>query len=118
MNRFMLKSKIHKATVTNTSLEYEGSLTMDENLMNEANMIPYEQVHIYNITNGERFITYLIKGPKNSGIISVNGAAAHRARVGDRLIIATYVAMDDEAIDYFIPKILVLNEHNKIKEIK
>ena len=114
----MLKSKIHKARVTETNLDYEGSLTLDESLMRAADMIPYEQVHVYNISNGERFLTYLIKGEKDSGIVGVNGAAAHKAKVGDELIIVSYVVLKEEKIDYFMPKILILDEKNKINRIK
>lgn len=114
----MLKSKIHKARVTETNFDYEGSLTLDESLMKAADMIPYEQVHVYNISNGERFLTYLIKGEKDSGIVGVNGAAAHKAKVGDELIIVSYVVLKEEKIDYFMPKILILDEKNKIKRIK
>lgn len=118
MRRIMLKSKIHKARVTETNFDYEGSLTLDESLMKAADMIPYEQVHVYNISNGERFLTYLIKGEKDSGIVGVNGAAAHKAKVGDELIIVSYVVLKEEKIDYFMPKILILDEKNKIKRIK
>jgi len=79
----MLKAKIHKAKITEINLDYEDSLSLDETLMEAANMFPYEQVHVYNISNGQRFITYLIKGEKNSGIIGINGAAAHKAKIGD-----------------------------------
>jgi len=118
MNRIMLKSKIHRATVTQTDLDYEGSLTVDEELMEEADMLPFEQIQVYNITNGKRFETYLIKGERGSGVIGVNGAAAHRAAVGDKIIIVTFAFMEEEAIDYFIPKVVVLDENNRIKEIK
>lgn len=118
MNRILLKSKIHRATVTETDLDYEGSLTVDEDLMSAADMLPYEQVQVYNITNGQRFETYLIKGPKGSGIIGVNGAAAHRAKVGDKLIITTYIVLEDKNTDFFMPKILVLDESNRIKKVK
>jgi len=114
----MLKAKIHKATVTETNLNYEGSLTLDESLMKAADMIPYEQVHVYNISNGERFLTYLIKGAKNSGVVAVNGAAAHKAKVGDKLIIASYVSLEEGEIDFFMPKILIVDENNRLKEIK
>lgn len=114
----MLKSKIQKAKVTETDLDYEGSLTLDESLMKAADMIPYEQVHVYNISNGERFVTYLIKGKEDSGVVGVNGAAAHKAHVGDKLIIASYIVLKEEKIDYFMPKILILDEENKIKEMK
>lgn len=110
----MLKAKIHKAKVTETNLHYEGSLTLDGHLMKEADMIPYEQVHVYNLANGERFVTYLIKGQDNSGVVGVNGAAAHRAEVGDELIIASYVLMEEENKEYFMPKIIMLDNKNKI----
>lgn len=118
MRRVMLKAKIHKVTVTETNLNYEGSLTLDESLMKAADMIPYEQVHVYNISNGERFLTYLIKGAKNSGVVAVNGAAAHKAKVGDKLIIASYVSLEEGEIDFFIPKILIVDENNRLKEIE
>lgn len=109
----MLKGKIHRAIVTETNLNYEGSLTLDENLMIEANMLPYEQVHVYNISNGERFITYLIKGEKDSGIVGVNGAAVFKATVGDKLIIASYCIIEDGEEDFFIPKIVLVDENNR-----
>jgi aspartate 1-decarboxylase len=115
VNRQILKSKVHQAIVTETDLDYEGSLTLDEGLMKAADLVPFEQVHVFNISNGERFVTYLIKGKKDSGVVGVNGAAAHKASVGDRLIIVSYTIMDDEEISYFIPKIIVVDEENKIK---
>lgn len=118
MRRIMLKAKIHKAKVTQTNLDYEGSLSLDESLMRAADMIPYEQVHVYNITNGERFLTYLIKSEKDSGVVGVNGAAAHKVKVGDELIITSYVVLKEEEIDYFMPRILILDEKNKIKVTK
>ncbi len=117
MKRFMLKSKIHRAAATETNVDYEGSLTLDETLMNAANMIPNEQVHVYNVANGERFITYLIRGKKDSGIVGINGAAAHKVKVGDPLIIASYTLMDEEETDFVLPKIVLVNEHNRIKDI-
>ncbi len=118
MNRQILKSKVHQAVVTETNLEYEGSLTLDVTLMKAADLVPFEKVHVYNISNGERFSTYLIKGEKDSGIVGVNGAAAHKASVGDRLIIVSYTMMDDEEISFFIPKIIIVDEKNKIKSIR
>jgi len=88
--RFMLKSKIHRATVPGSDLQYEGSLTLDEALRKAADIFPFEHIHVYNITNGHRFETYVIRGEKNSGIICVNGAAAHLAMKGDIIIIASY----------------------------
>ena len=114
----MLKAKIHKARVTEINLDYEGSLTLDETLMQAADMLPFEQVHVYNISNGQRFITYLIKGEKNSGIIGINGAAAHKAKIGDKLIIASYAVIDEEKRDFIVPKIVIVDEKNKIKFVK
>lgn len=110
----MMKSKIHRAVVTETDIDYEGSLTVDESLMNAADMVPFEQVHVYNVTNGERFVTYLIKGEKNSGVIGVNGAAVHKASVGDVLIIATFTLMDDEDSSFFCPNVVLVDKDNKI----
>lgn len=94
----VLKSKIHRVVVTEANLDYIGSITIDENLMDAANLIENEQVDVYNITNGERFHTYVIKGERGSGIIGINGAAAHRAHVDDLIIIASYAMMElDEA---------------------
>jgi aspartate 1-decarboxylase len=118
MRRTMLKAKIQRLVVTETNLDYEGSLTLDESLMKAGGMIPFEQIHVYNISNGERFLTYLIKGAKNSGVVGVNGAAVHKAKVGDKLIVASYVSLDEGEIDFFMPKILITGEDNKIKEIK
>lgn len=118
MRKIMLEAKIHKARVTETHQDYEGSLTLDESLMEAAEMIPYEQVHVYNISNGERFITYLIKGKKDTGVVGINGAAAHKAKVGDELIIASYVVMEEEKTGFFSPKIIIVDEKNRIKRIK
>ena len=118
MKRIMLKAKIHHARVTDTNLDYEGSLSLDEELMRAADMLPYEKVHVYNVSNGERFSTYLIKGEKGSGKVGVFGAAAHRARVGDMLIVVSYVILDEEETDFFMPKILLLDADNKIVRIK
>ncbi len=116
MKRTILKSKIQRAVVTETNIDYEGSLTVDERLLNAADMLPFEQVHVYNITNGERFVTYIIKGEKDSGVIGVNGAAVHKASKGDLLIIASYTLMDDEEISYFCPKIILVGEDNRIRQ--
>jgi aspartate 1-decarboxylase len=118
MRRIILKAKVQKATVTETNIDYEGSLTLDESLMNAADFVPFEQIHVYNISNGERFITYLIKGKKDSGVVGINGAAVHKASIGDKLIIATYTLMDDEEISFFIPKIVLLDDKNNVKSLK
>ena len=115
MRRLMLKSKIHKARTTESNLDYEGSLSLDEDLMNAADMLPHEQIQVYNISNGERFTTYIIKGEAGSGLVGVNGAAAHKASVGDELIITSYAVMKEEEIEFFTPKIIICDENNKIK---
>ena len=94
MQRIMLKSKIHRAVVTCSNLAYEGSVAIDEALMEAAGIYPFEQVHIYNINNGSRLTTYAIKGERGGGVISINGAAAHLAKKGDLVIIASYSAVD------------------------
>jgi aspartate 1-decarboxylase len=109
----VLKSKIHRVTVTEANLDYIGSITIDENLMDAANIIENEQVDIYNITNGERFHTYVIKGERGSGIIGINGAAAHKARLGDLIIIASYAMMDfDEAREWH--PTVIFPQNNKL----
>lgn len=106
MNIEVLKSKIHRVTVTEADLDYIGSITIDEALMEAANIIENERVDIYNITNGERLSTYAIRGERGSGVIGINGAAAHRARVGDLLIIASYASMDFEEAKTFHPTVI------------
>jgi aspartate 1-decarboxylase len=118
MKRTMLKAKIHHARVTETNLGYEGSLSLDEELMTAADMLPYEKVHVYNVSSGERFSTYLIKGEKSSGKVGVFGAAARRAKVGDTLIIVSYVILEEEETEFFMPRILLLGAGNKIIQIK
>jgi aspartate 1-decarboxylase len=116
VKRNILKSKIQRAVVTETNIDYDGSLTVDESLLKEADLVPFEQVHVYNISNGERFVTYIIKGEKDSGVIGVNGAAVHKASAGDLLIIASYTLMDEEEISFFLPKIVLLDKNNKVRE--
>ena len=118
MQRFMLKSKLHRATVTDADLHYEGSISIDEGLMEAAEIIPYEKVAIYDVSNGERFTTYAIKGKRDSGVICLNGAAARKVSRGDLIIIATYVLMDDADAKNWSPKCLLLDEQNRIKEQK
>lgn len=115
MRRTMMKSKIHRATVTDSNLDYEGSITIDSQLMDKANIIPYEQVDIYNVTSGERFTTYAIRGDKDSGVICINGAAAHKARKGDVVIIATYASFEEQELESFKPKKVYVDGANKIK---
>lgn len=118
MQRFMLKSKLHRATVTDADLHYEGSITIDESLMKAANIVSYEKVAIYNVSNGERFTTYAIKGKRNSGVICLNGAAARRASKGDIIIIATYVMADEAETQNWLPKCVLVDEKNKIKKVR
>jgi aspartate 1-decarboxylase len=114
MNRIMLKSKLHRARVTHSELEYEGSCAIDAALMQAADIHEYEQIQIYNITNGERFTTYAIQAEPGSGLISVNGAAAHKANPGDVIIIATYVQVNQAELTNFKPKLVYLDESNNI----
>jgi aspartate 1-decarboxylase len=95
MQRILLKSKIHRATVTAANLHYEGSVTIDRTLMDQADLVDHEQVHIYDVNNGHRLVTYVIPGPAGSGIICINGAAAHLVHVGDLIIICAYASFDD-----------------------
>ena len=112
----MLKSKIHRATITEANLAYEGSLTVDANLLRDADILPYEMVHIYNISNGERFQTYAIEGPAGSGVICLNGAAARRGAVGDLIIISTYANYPPEALSQRTPKVVLVDSHNRPKK--
>jgi len=113
MNIEVLKSKIHRATVTGANLNYVGSIAIDENLMDGANLIENERVHIYNINNGERFETYVIKGDRGSGIVSLNGAAARKVQTGDLVIIVSYASMDFEEAKKFVPHIVFPDQHNQ-----
>ncbi len=115
MNIQVLKSKIHRATITEANLDYMGSITIDENLMEAANMIEGEKVSIYNITNGERFSTYIIKGKRGSGVIGLNGAAARKVMINDLIIIISYASMDFEEAKNFKPTIIFPNENNQLK---
>ena len=113
MYRTLLKSKIHRATATHCELHYEGSCAIDENLLEAANMVENEQVHIWNINNGERFITYAIKGERGSGMISVNGSAARRASVGDLLIIAAFAQIPEADVASHRPQLVFVDEKNR-----
>ena len=113
MQRFLLKSKIHRATVTEANLDYEGSVTIDEELMRAANIIEYEQVHIYDVTNGNRIITYAMVGPAGSGVICINGAAAHKVHPGDKVILATYSLLTEGEQQGFKPQIVQVDEQNR-----
>ena len=114
----MLRSKIHRVTVTQADLDYEGSCGIDEDLLDAADIKPYEKIELYNVNNGERFSTYAIKGQRGSGEISLNGAAARKAHLGDLLIICTYAPMTDEEIETYVPKVVFVDNKNQIKSLK
>ncbi len=115
MQRIMLKAKLHRVHVTHSELHYEGSCAIDDDLLDAADIQEYQQVDIYNVTNGERFTTYAIRAQRGSGIISVNGAAAHKANPGDLLIIATYALYAEAELQNFHPQLVYVDEHNRIK---
>ncbi len=110
----MLKAKIHRATVTRVELDYEGSCAIDEALLEASGILEYEQIHIYNIANGERFVTYAIRAERDSGVISVNGAAAHKASPGDLIIIAAYSRMSEAEAQKHQPKLVYPDAENRI----
>lgn len=110
----LLKCKLHRACVTHSELEYEGSCAIDLNLMESAGIVPYEQIQIYNLANGERFTTYAIEGERGSRMISVNGAAAHKASPGDRLIICAYATMEEAQASIYKPSLVYLDDQNRI----
>jgi len=114
MKLTLLKSKLHRATVSHAELDYEGSCAIDQNLMDAANILPFEQLHIYNVSNGERFTTYAISAPRGSGTIGVNGAAAHKAKVDDLLILCTYAELDTNEVEHFKPALIYLDNENTI----
>ncbi|TAK86338.1 MAG: aspartate 1-decarboxylase [Aquabacterium sp.] len=118
MQRIMLRAKLHRATVTEADLTYEGSCGIDEDLLDAAGMREYERIELYNINNGERFSTYIIKAARGSGAISLNGAAARRAHVGDLLIICTYGPVLEEETETWKPKVVLVDERNRVKEIR
>jgi aspartate 1-decarboxylase len=114
MQRTMLKSKLHRVRVTHAELHYEGSCAIDEALLEAADIREYQQIEIYNVTNGERFTTYAIRGERDSGIISVNGAAAHKAKPGDIIIIAAYALYNELELLKYAPQLVYVDEHNRI----
>jgi aspartate 1-decarboxylase len=111
----LLKAKLHRACVTHAEVDYEGSCAIDGELLDAAGIHDYEQIEIYNVTNGERFSTYAIRGEVGSRIISVNGAAAHKASPGDRVIICAYGSMDENEVARHQPRLLYMDEHNRVK---
>ena len=114
MRRTFFKSKIHRATVTQADLDYEGSVTIDEDLMEAAGIWNWEAVHIWNITRGTRLQTYAIKGQRGSGVICINGAAAHLNQPGDMVILATFAELEESEARTFVPKVVLVDRQNKI----
>jgi aspartate 1-decarboxylase len=118
MARTFVKSKIHKATVTQTDLEYEGSITLDPKLMTAAGIDPYEQVHVLNLNNGNRLETYAILGKANSGVVCLNGAAARHAQKGDQIIVLTYQSFADRPPEGYSPTVVSVTGKNKVSKVK
>jgi aspartate 1-decarboxylase len=117
MQTTMLKAKLHRARVTHSELEYEGSCAIDGLLLDRSGIREYEQIHIYDINNGDRFTTYAIRAQEGSGIVSVNGAAARRVAVGDILIICAYVVLNQNELLHYQPTLVYVNERNQIARI-
>lgn len=116
MRRTLLKSKIHRATVTEANLDYEGSVTIDRALMEAADIVDHEQIQIYDVTNGARLTTYAIPGPADSGVICINGAAAHLVKAGDLVILATYAEYEDTEVTRHRPRVVFVDGENQIAE--
>ncbi|MBN1654249.1 MAG: aspartate 1-decarboxylase [Deltaproteobacteria bacterium] len=118
MLRRMFLSKIHRAVVTHANLHYEGSCTIDTDLLEAADILNNQEIHIWNITRGSRLITYALEGPRGSGVVCVNGAAAHLTKPGDMVIIAAFGEMTHDEARQFEPKVVVVDEKNRIKSIR
>ena len=118
MLRAFLRSKIHRATVTHVDIGYEGSLSLDEDLLAAAGLRPYERIEVWNVTNGKRFTTYLIRGERGSRAVGVFGAAGHKVSVGDIILIAAYGYMDEAEMERFTPKVVLMDEGNRVAEVK
>jgi aspartate 1-decarboxylase len=118
MFRHLLKSKIHRATVTHCELHYEGSCAIDEDLLDASDIRENEQIHVWNIANGERFITYAIRGERGSGIVSLNGSAARRASVGDLVIIAAFGMVSDSQAEPHVPRLVFVDAANRQTELR
>jgi aspartate 1-decarboxylase len=118
MGRYFVKSKIQKATVRQTDLHYEGSITVDPVLLEAADIAPYEQVHVLNINNGARIVTYAIEGKRGSGMVCLNGAAARQAEVGDLVIILSYQSLEDAPAKGYAPRVIWVNAKNKVVKVK
>src|SRR5262245_53778193 len=118
MKRFMLKSKIHRARVTQADVDYEGSLTLDQRLLEAADVIPFEEVHVWNVTRGTRFRTYAMLGEAGSGVVCANGAAALLVAPGDLVIIASFTSVEDGELGGFKPKLVFVDQDNRIQSVK
>src|SRR6186713_700242 len=116
--RTMMSGKIHRATVTEANLDYEGSITLDPDLMDAAGILPYEQVHVVDVTNGARLETYAIKGLRGSGEVCINGAAAHMVRRGDTVIVIAYQHLDEQEAQRAEPRKVFVDAHNRVKSIE
>ncbi len=114
MQRHMMKSKIHRATITSADLHYEGSLTVDEDLLDAADLIEYEEIQVVNVNNGQRFTTYVIPGPRGSGVIQLNGAAARLGMPGDLVILISYGVFDDKEVERHHPRVVFVDQKNRI----
>jgi aspartate 1-decarboxylase len=117
MQRQMLKSKVHRATITACDVDYVGSITLDPDLMRQADMLPNEQVHVWDIENGSRFVTYVIEGEPGSGVVQVNGAAARLVREGDKVIVASFAAYDAEDLERYSPVVVHVDDENKVVSV-
>jgi aspartate 1-decarboxylase len=117
MRRRMFLGKIHRATVTHADLDYEGSVTIDKDLLDAAGMLDHEEIHVLNVTRGSRLVTYTLPGPRGSGVVCINGAAAHLNKPGDLVILATYGDMDDDEARAHVPKVVFVDGKNRIVEI-
>lgn len=117
MRRRMFLGKIHRATVTHADLDYEGSVTIDKDLLDAAGMLDHEEIHVLNVTRGSRLVTYTLPGPRGSGVICINGAAAHLNKPGDLVILATYGEMEDEEARAHVPKVVFVDGKNRIAQI-
>ena len=114
MQRHLMKSKIHRATITSADLHYEGSLTVDQDLLDAADLLSYEEIQVVNVNNGARFTTYVIPGARGSGVVQLNGAAARLGLPGDVVILIAYGVIDDEAAQRFVPRVVFVDEQNRI----
>ena len=115
MRRTVLKSKIHRATVTAADLHYEGSLTVDTDLLDAADILPFEQLHVWDVTNGTRLVTYALPGEAGSGVVQVNGAGAHLIRPGDIVIVATFTTLTTKRAKRYEPTVVFVDERNRVK---